>query len=198
MLDREELAGAPEAGLHLVDDHDDPVLVAEPANAVEERLRCDDEAPLALDGLDHDRRNRLGGDLRDQRALQGRKRFLGARAAVLVRERHSVDLGCERPQPRLVRVRLRGQRKGQQRPSVEAAFEGDHRRTAGVDARELDRVLDGFRAGVEERCLRRRAKRRRGDQPLRKRDVDLVRDDREVGVGELGELLLRRLDDARM
>ena len=198
MLDREELAGAPEARLDLVDDHNDPVLVAEAADAVEERLRRDDEAALPLDGLDHDRRDGLGGDLRDQRALEGRERLVGARPAVIVRERHPVDLGRERPQPRLVRMRLRGERKRKQRAAVETALEPDHRRAAGVGARELDRVLDRFRAGVEERRLGRRAERRGPDQPLRECDVDLVGDDREVGVGELGELLLRGLDDARM
>jgi hypothetical protein len=97
VLDREELAGAAEPRLNLVDYHDDPVLVAEPADAVEERLRRDDKAALALDGLDHDRRDRLGGDLRDQRALEGRERLVGAGPAVIVRERHPVDLGRERP-----------------------------------------------------------------------------------------------------
>ena len=75
VLDREQLAGAREARLHLVDDHHDPVLVAEPANAVEELLRRDDEAALALDGLEHDRGDRLGGDLRDERPLEGRQRL---------------------------------------------------------------------------------------------------------------------------
>ena len=34
VLDREELAGAAEAGLHLVDDQDDPVVVADAADAL--------------------------------------------------------------------------------------------------------------------------------------------------------------------
>ncbi len=48
--------------------------------------------------------------------------------------------------------------------------------------------------GVEERGLRRAGERRDGDQPLGELDVDLVRDDREVGVREARELLLRGLD----
>ena len=63
VLDREQLAGTPEARLHLVDDHDDPVLVADRAQALEERLRRLQEAPLALDGLDDDRRHLLRGDV---------------------------------------------------------------------------------------------------------------------------------------
>jgi hypothetical protein len=44
---------------------------------------------------------------------------------------------------------------------VEAALEADHRRAASVGARELDRVLDRFRAGVEERRFGGRAERSR-------------------------------------
>ena len=73
--------------------------------------------------------------------------------------------------------------------------------TAGptrVRARELDGVLDGFGAGVEERRLRRAAERREREQPFGELCVDLVGDDRVVGVREPLELLLRRRDDARM
>ena len=73
--------------------------------------------------------------------------------------------------------------------------------TAGplrVRARELDRVLDRLRAGVEERRLRRPGDRRPLEQPLGERDVELVRHDREVGVGEALELLLRGGDDLRV
>ena len=68
VLDREELARAAEAGLHLVDDEHDPVLVADPAHALEELRRRDDEAALALDRLDHDRGDVLGRDLRRRSA----------------------------------------------------------------------------------------------------------------------------------
>ena len=81
---------------------------------------------------------------------------------------------------------------------MEAALERDHRGPLRVRARELDGVLDRFRAGVEERRLRRAAERRDGEQPLGERDVDLVRNDREVGVEEARGLLLHGLDDVRM
>ena len=57
--------------------------------------------------------------------------------------------------------------------------------TAGrrvYEARELDRVLDRLGAGVEEGRLGGAGERRALEQPLGERDVDLVRDDREVGV----------------
>ena len=81
---------------------------------------------------------------------------------------------------------------------MERALEGDHGRPAGEEPGELDRVLDGLGAGVEERRLRRTGERRARNQLLGELDVGLVGDDREIGVGEAAELLLRRLDDAGM
>ena len=127
-----------------------------------------------------------------------RERIGRADAAILVRERHAVDLGRKRAEARLVRVRLRRQRQRQQRAAVERALERDHRRPLRVRARELDRVLDGFGAGVEERRLRGPGERRDREQPLGERHVHLVRDDREVGVEEARRLVLHRFDDVRM
>ena len=81
---------------------------------------------------------------------------------------------------------------------MERALERDHRRAAGVGARELDGVLDRLGAGVEERGLDRPRDRRALDQALGERHVRLVGDDREVGVREAVELLVRRRDDVRM
>ena len=198
VLDREQLAGAAEAGLHLVDDEQDPLAVADRAQPLEELRRRGDEAALALDGLDDDRGDRLGGDLRRERPLERGERVARGDPAVLVRERDAVDLGRERPEPRLVGMRLRREREREERAAVEAALEGDHRRPARVAARELDRVLDGLGARVEERGLDRAGERRESRQPLGVLDVDLVRDDREVGVEEACRLLLHGRDDARV
>ena len=51
-------AGPPEAGLHLVGDEDDPVLVADPAQPLDEGGRSRNEATFALLGLEDD-----GGDV---------------------------------------------------------------------------------------------------------------------------------------
>ena len=69
VLDREQLAGAAEAGLHLVGDEARSRArrrsrAALPRNAA----GAGDEAALALHGLDDDRRDLLGGDLREERA----------------------------------------------------------------------------------------------------------------------------------
>ena len=120
------------------------------------------------------------------------------RMRVDVVERDAVHLGRERAEAFLVRPRLRGEREREVGAAVEGALEADHGRAAGVRARELDRVLDRLGAGVEEGRLRRPAERREREQALGQRRVDLVRDDREVGVREALELLLRGLDDVRM
>ena len=186
-----------EARLHLVDDEDDAVLVADRAQADEEVVRRGKKAGLSLDRLDDERRDALRRHLGRERALERAERLVGRRAAVVLRERHAVDLGRERAEPGLVGMRLRRHRQREHRSPVEGALEGDHRRALRVGARELDRVLDRLGARVEERRLRGLANRRERGQPLGELDVDLVRDDREVGVREPLELRLRRLDDAR-
>ena len=176
----------------------DPVLVADAADTRHEVARRDDEPAFALHRLDHDRCDLLCGDLGDERPLERGERGARVRAAVVLRERNPVHLGRERPEPGLVRVRLRGHRHREKRAAVEGALEDDDGGTLRVGARELDRVLDRLGAGVEERGLRRADERRDRDQPFGERDVDLVRHDREVGVREVRELLLRRLDDLRV
>ena len=182
VLDREQLAGAREAGLHLVDDQADPVLVADRAQPLHELLSRGQEAALALDRLDDDRRDLLGRHLRDEELPQLGERGARVGAAVVLREGRAVDLGRERPHPDLVRVRARGERHRQQRAAVEGALEGDHGGSLGVEPRELDGVLDRLGAGVEEGGLGGPAERRALEQPLGELDVGLVGNDREVGV----------------
>jgi hypothetical protein len=79
---------------------------------------------------------------------------------------------------------------------VEAGLERDHRGPARVQPCDLDGVLDRLGAGVEERGAGRAGERCERAEPLGHGDVRLVRDDREVGVHELGCLLLDRLDGA--
>ena len=98
---------------------------------------------------------------------------VGGDPAVRVRRRRAVDLGRERPEALLVGLDLAGQRHRHQRAAVEAAVEGDDRRAAGRGAGDLDRVLDGLGAGVEEDRLlvgrRGRARARRAGGRRRRR-----------------------------
>ena len=100
VLDREHLPGAAEAGLDLVHDEDDPVLVADPAHSAHELLRRDDEAALALDGSTTIAATCSGAtcvrNARSSAASASR-----GQAAVVLRERHAVDLGREWAEPAL-------------------------------------------------------------------------------------------------
>ena len=67
-----------------------------------------------------------------------------------------------------------------------------------MQARDLDGVLDGLRAGVEERRTRRARYRRERPQPFGELDVALVRDHGVVRVEEPRALLLHSFDDTRV
>ena len=54
------------------------MLVADAAEALHELARSDDEAALALHGLEHDRSHVLGRDLHRERPLERRERILAS------------------------------------------------------------------------------------------------------------------------
>ena len=95
-------AGAAEAGLHLVGDHNDAVLVADRAQSAHELGRRHDEAALALDRLEHDRRHLFCGAraARSARSSSAQRLRRPSGSPVRVRERDAVDLGRERPEAR--------------------------------------------------------------------------------------------------
>ena len=69
--------------------------------------------------------------------------------------------------------------------------------TAGVLAGDLDGVLNGFGAGVDQHALLGEVARRMFGKLLAHFDVVGVRSGGEVGVGELGHFLLHGRDDFR-
>ena len=66
MLEGEHLARASHAGLHLVGDEQNAMLLREIAQPLQKRLRRNDVAPFALDRLDDDRRDFVGRDEMDE------------------------------------------------------------------------------------------------------------------------------------
>ncbi|CAM2137885.1 hypothetical protein PT2222_100011 [Paraburkholderia tropica] len=195
---REQLAGAREARLHFVGDQQDAVRVADLAQAAHEVRRRLVEAAFALNRFEDDRGDALRIDVGLEQHLDVLERVGRADAVDRVGVRRVVDVGRERTEVQLVRRDLAGERHAHHRAAVETAREGDHARTAGRGARDLDGVFDGFRAGREERGLLREAARcARGDL-FGQRDVRLVRHDLVGGVREAVELRLDGGDDLRM
>ena len=81
---------------------------------------------------------------------------------------------------------------------MEGVVEDDDGRAAGGDARDLDRVLDRLRAGVDEDApLLAFAARRELGEPAADLDVGLVRADHEALVQVAVDLLVDRSDRGR-
>jgi hypothetical protein len=188
----EERAGTTEARLDLVGDQHDAVLVAQLAQSAQVCGGRRHEPALALDRLDHDGRHRLGGDARREGAAEVVERPCGgvsaARPAVLVGVGDAIDLGRERPEAGFVGMLLRCQRHGHVRTAVERSLVGDHRRPARRRLGDLDGVLDGLGAAVEECGLRGPADRQTPAELLGQLDVRVVRHHREVRVQEARDL----------
>ena len=180
----EQLAGPADAALHLVEDQQQAMLVAELAQPLQ-RLRGEwPDAALALHRLDQDR-----GGFRGDRLGGG----------VDVVERHlveAVDLGAETFE--IFLLAAGGDRR--QRAAVEGAFEGDGAVALGmavdvvIAARGLDRAFQRLGAGIGEEDLVGEGV---FDQPLG--EPALARDLVEIGdVPELAGLLGQRRDQMRM
>ena len=81
---------------------------------------------------------------------------------------------------------------------MERSAEADHRRPAGVRARDLDGVLHRLRAGAEEDRLLGSVAWRQLAQPLSELDVRLVHHHLEGRVRDAVELLAHRGHDVRV
>ena len=155
VLTREPVARAAEARLHLVGDEEDAVLAAPVGHLPHEARRRHDEPALALDRLEDDGGEVLLAHLRVHLLDEDVERLLGAvrraaRPPERVAHRRPVDLAGEGAEPVLVRHVLGGQRHGEVGPPVVAVVEGDDRLPAGHVTGDLDGVLDGLGAGVEQ------------------------------------------------
>src|SRR5512146_504795 len=145
VLEGEPRAGASEAGLDLVDDEEDVVLVAERAHAREPAFGRDDDPAFALDRLDQ----HGGGLRRDRRFDRGE-----------IAEGHGTEAWRERAEAVAV-LGFRGEADDRGRAAVEIPGGDDDLGAIGRDAldaiapapRGLDRGLDRFGAGVHRQGL---------------------------------------------
>ena len=115
-------ARAAHAGLHLVEDEQKTVAVAQLAQRPHVLGRRDVDAALALHRLDHDR-----GRLRPDRLLDGGK----------IAERHMVEAFDRRPEALEVFLVAAGG-DGRERAAVEGAFEDDDAPALGLAADIMD------------------------------------------------------------
>ncbi len=168
----EQVAGAPHAGLHFVEDQQRAVLVGELAQLAQGLVRRHPHAPLALDGLDQD-----GGGGRADHALDRRD----------VAERHLVEALDHRSEAVEIFLLAAG-RERRQRAAMERALEGDDADALGgaVDrvefARGLDRALHRLGARIREEHVVGEALRAQPlRQPLAFRDAEQVGDMQQLG-----------------
>ena len=192
VFDCRRRTGAPHAGLHLVGDVENSVLLTDLMNAANEFGRHRQEATLALDRLEND-----GGDLRRidlalEDLAESSERILRRNAAIQVGRRGAIDLSRVRTHALLVWHRLRRQRHAHQRAPMEALVETDDRVAIRRKARDLDSVLDGLGTRIEQQSLERTLTRMAGNHALDGFDVALVLDDRVHLVHVAGRLLLHR------
>ena len=164
----------------------------------EEVERRDIETALPLHRLDDD-----GGDARRvggifEQGVQRSEALLAADPVIGVREGNVVDIGRERSEALLVGNDLAGQRHAHMRATVKAAAERDDPRAAGKGARDLHRILDGFRAGRDQHGLGGVGDRRKRVQPLRQAHIRFIRRDLEADMAERLHLLLDGSHDLRM
>jgi hypothetical protein len=177
VLDREHLPGAAEPRLDLVDDEQDPVLVAQVAQARHELLRRDVVAALALDGLDEDRRHVLRRADLPEDPLPEEPEVVVDRVA---------DVGEEGGEVAPLRRLRRRERQRPHRPPVEPVEERDEPRPLRDVARELHRGLDRLRPRVREEALLGAGARHEA--------ADLLREVRHHPVVEVGP---RHVDELR-
>ena len=198
----EHLAGAADAGLHFVEHEQDPVLVAELPQALQEPVRRHEVAALALQRLDHDRRDFLRRHVAlEQHAdvIEHGLALVAAREqrAVRIRVGHVRHAGHGREEARLLRVLAGRERQRAHGAAVEAAEEGDDAAALRHVARELQCALDRLRARLAEEGHARLADRHDRGEALGERGhllVPVVARD----VQEFPGRLLDRFHDARM
>src|SRR5208283_3539885 len=194
-------SGTPHAGLHLVEDQHDSVLVANALKFLQEKRRRRDEAAFALNRLYDNRRNlfRREQPLEDLLLEQfddlSATGFLGVaeRAAVGVGEGNVLHAAKQSAEILALRTFRGRKRKRAERAPVEAAIERNQFVASRGIARQLDRAFYRLCAAIAEEYLVVVRLRHGGDEALRElRHVPVI-EIRAGNVDELRRLLLNGL-----
>ena len=192
VFDGPHLAGPARARLDLVGDEQDAVLVADVAQALEEAVLGDEVAALALDRLDDDRGDLVGGrELVEQDVVEPLEVLDPAVWSVEDARQERAEAGV------VLRLRRR-QGDGAVGAAVEGAEEGDDVRAVRGVAGELDRGFDRLGAGVAEVRPSATGDRRELGQATADLGVDREVEVAGAEVDELGGLLLDGGDHLRM
>jgi len=117
-------------------------------------------------------------------------RFQTVVTAISVREGDAVDLGEEGADPLLIGPYLAGKAEGQHGTAVEGPLKGDDRRTLGVGTGDLNGVLYGLGAAVEQDGLLGEVAGGYFVQPFRQLKVGFIEGDHEAEMKVLVRLLL--------
>lgn len=194
----EHLSGAGEAGLDLVSDEDD-VVVLTPAHERFEKTCCGhNEAALTLNRLDDDARqifcahlffNDVDGTQGGTCAVESVPERVGARAAV--------DLRCERPEAALIGVTFGGHGHGEVGAAMVGMVEHDDRASTGMCTSNLDRILDRLSTSVEQRGALVVVARRATVECLSNTHIPVVRSHHETRMRERVDLLFNSFHDRR-
>jgi hypothetical protein len=150
VVHREPLSGSAEARHHLIAHHENAVLRAELANALEVASGRDEHAVGSADRLEKERRDRMRAFELDY-FLEHRQRFvcrIPAAREPMIRIQHVNHSGHPRlgaPPARIARERHRAVRS-----TVIRAVPGKNLVAPRIGPRQLDRVLVGIRTAVGE------------------------------------------------
>src|SRR5262249_23762299 len=196
----EPLPGAAATGLHFIGDEEDAVLTADLLEQREIVARRNDEAAFAEDRLSDDRGDGFGSDGAFECVLEMVREGLGRgafSAAIGISKWDPVNVAGKWVEARFVGMRLAGKGPGQESPAVKGVLEADDGGTFRVSAGNLDGVLNGFGAGVEQDGLLWKFTGSERVELFRDGYIAFIRSDGEAEMEVLLELLLDRRRNAR-
>ena len=124
--------------------------------------------------------------------------MFAVRAAIAVGVRDAIDLAGEGLEFGLVGMSFAGERETEQGAAVEGVFEANHSGTLGVSTGDLDHILDGFRAGIDEKGLLGEVAGADAVHTLGQGNVVFIRRDLSASVQEPVYLLMNRRGDGGM